>query len=195
MSEIEFIKDKIRQLLPPGPAWELEAGTTKEALIEAIADIYARIYQRTSILIRDSNPLYAAEMFESREAEAALPDPCWGGDATMLERHEGLIHRWRSRGGQSPAYYKALAESIGFSIEVEEYRHFQAGASHAGDKVSNDSWNHAWAVIASNEHIKDIMVAGFGSAGDPLKKWGNEMLECMIERYKPAHTTVLYKYM
>ena len=32
------------------------------------------------------------------------------------------------------------------------------------------------------------------AVSDPLRSWGNALLECLINRYKPAHTSVYFNY-
>ena len=31
-------------------------------------------------------------------------------------------------------------------------------------------------------------------AGEPLRSWGNNLLECTMERIKPAHTVLIFAY-
>jgi uncharacterized protein YmfQ (DUF2313 family) len=33
-----------------------------------------------------------------------------------------------------------------------------------------------------------------GRVSDPLAAWGNTLLECVMRRLKPAHTTLLFSY-
>jgi uncharacterized protein YmfQ (DUF2313 family) len=76
---------------------------------------------------------------------------------------------------------------------VREYREFRAGFSHAGDLLSNGDWVYAFTVHAPETTIRSFS-AGQGCAGEPLRTWGNERLECTIRRLAPAHAIVTFNY-
>ena len=59
--------------------------------------------------------------------------------------------------------------------------------------MTNDGWQFVWQVNAPEASIVEFD-AGRSSAGEPLRSWGNELLECVINRLKPAHTYVLFAY-
>ena len=90
-------------------------------------------------------------------------------------------------------YFEAVAAELGYQVTITEFFPFRAGASKAGDPAAGDAWAFAWQVNAPETTIWEFK-AGHSTAGEPLRTWGNEKLECVIERLKPAHTEVLFAY-
>lgn len=126
------------------------------------------------------------------ERVLGLPDQCAGGYAQALaERIAGALAKVRARGGQSRAYYIGVAKALGYDIKIREYRAAVAGRFAAGD-TCGEAWVHAWTVRCRSTTIREW---GAGScAGEPLRSWGNALLECVIRRLAPAHTIVTFSY-
>jgi uncharacterized protein YmfQ (DUF2313 family) len=185
-------REQLQALLPPGMAWTREAAAELTALLDAIAAEFSRIDARADDLTDEADPRTAKEMLTDWERIAGLPDACLGIPDTIKQRREVLTAKLVAQGGQSRAYFIALAESLGYEIQIREFFKFTAG-SPAGGALANDvSWRHTWQIDAPSTTIKHFS-AGSG-AGEPLSTWGNEMLECAIEKRKPAHTIVLFAY-
>jgi len=187
---------QLQALLPQGPAWPRDADAELTRLLAAWADEMARIDARAADLVEEADPRTTAELLADWERVAGLPDACveaLAGAQTTAQRRAALVGKLTTIGGQSAAYYIALAASLGYAITVTEFRPFRAGQSCAGDALTNDEWIFAWQVNAPETTIVDF-AAGRSCAGDPLRAWGNELLECVITRLKPAHTHVLFAY-
>ena len=187
---------QLQALLPQGPAWPREADAALTQLLAAWADELARVDGRAADLVEESDPRTTAELLADWERVAGLPDACvaaLAGTQTTTQRRAALVGKLTTIGGQSAAYYIALAASLGYTITVTEFAPFQAGHSAAGDPLSNDEWMFAWQVNAPEESIVEFS-AGRSCAGEPLRAWGNELLECVISRLRPAHTHVLFAY-
>lgn len=186
---------QLQALLPQGFAWPREADAALTKLLLAWADELARVDGRAADLIEEADPRTTAELLADWERVAGLPDPCveaLAGTQTTAQRRAALVAKLTTIGGQSAAYYIALAASLGYTITVTEFRPFVAG-SVAGDALTNDEWIFAWQVNAPAESIV-AFAAGRSCAGEPLRAWGNELLECVINRLRPAHTHVLFAY-
>ena len=54
------------------------------------------------------------------------------------------------------------------------------------------AWAFAWAVNATSTTVNELTVDD--TVDDPLAYWGNAILECVLERIKPAHTYVVFAY-
>lgn len=186
---------QLQALLPQGFAWPRQADAALTKLLLAWADEMARIDGRAVDLVDEADPRTTAELLADWERVAGLPDPCvaaLGVSQTAAQRRAALVAKLTTIGGQSAAYYIALAASLGYTITVTEFSPFQAG-SDAGDALTNDGWRFVWQVNAPEASIVEF-AAGRSSAGEPLRAWGNELLECVINRLRPAHTHVLFAY-
>ena len=193
-SETSVYLTQIQALLPVGGAWPRDAGATLTSLLTAVADEMARIHNRSADLVEESDPRGAVELIQDWETETGLPDACMAEVATVLQERRAAVHaKLTGRGGQSPAFYIGVAAALGFDITITEFRPFRAGMNAAGDAVRGFNWWHAWRVNAPETTIVSFR-AGSSAAGEPLRTWGNELLECAISRLKPAHTIVIFAY-
>jgi uncharacterized protein YmfQ (DUF2313 family) len=192
--------NSLRQLLPPGPAWQYEDAEVLAGLLLALADSYNRLHNRTCDLLREIIPDSTSEMLTDWERVAGLPDDCANPTATFEERRAALVSKLQLVGGQSPEYYVTLAASLGFAIEVFQYQPFTVGGSAVGDALTNNDdgvapygWQYVWRVKAVTQRLFAFR-AGLGRVGEPLRDWGNGQLECILNKWKPAHTVILFDY-
>ena len=184
----------LKQLLPPGPAMQFDGAETIEQILMALADSYNAVHDRSCDLLREMIPSSTVEMLPDWERVAGLPDDCDPGDATTLEaRRKALLARLGAVGGQSKDYFIALAALFGFTISIYEYNRFTAGHSTCGEALTNDDWHFTWRVKAESL-ITGRFRAGLGRAGEPLQVFGNEILECILNKWKPAHTYIIFDY-
>jgi uncharacterized protein YmfQ (DUF2313 family) len=185
-------RNQLQMLLPPGAAWTREAEADLTGLLEALAAELARVDQRGQDLLDEADPRTTSELLTDWERLAGLPDPCSGPLATIRERRDALLAKITGMGGQSRAYFIALAESLGYTIQIREYFPFVAGRSVGNNLANGDVWRHTWQVDAPAVTSKHFTIGS--AAGEPLRVWGNSLLEFAIGRRKPAHTMVLFAY-
>lgn len=182
---------QLQALLPPGAAWSREPQATLTQVLSALAAEFARLDARAEQLLVETDPRTTAELLADLERVAGLPDRCSGLDATTGERRAALVTRITTLGGQSPAYYVALAAAIGYDITVTEYVPHTV-ADDVDTPLIGELWLHWWQVTAPLDTVIEFTVQDFVT--DPLASWGNDSLECLIRRLKPAHTEVLFAY-
>lgn len=182
----------LRQLLPPGPAMQFDGADVISAVLLALGDSYNAVHDRSCDLLREVVPLTTVEMLPDWERVAGLPDDCAPETSTIEARRKALLSRLGAQGGQSRDFYIQLAASLGFAITITEYNPFVAG-SRAGDALSNDGWTFYWKVTAVTQTVFAFK-AGLGAAGEPLRDWGNDILECVLNKWKPAHTIIIFDY-
>lgn len=182
----------IQNLLPVGLAWPRQSATNMESFLEAISGEFMRVDTRVDDMLREAYPLTTSELLTDWERVTGLPEECEGLAETTQRRREAVHQKLSAIGGQSPGYYIDVAARLGYEITITEFSPFVAGDS-AGDSAWGDDWAYAWQVNAPEETVS-FFAAGEGSAGDPLASWGNQLLECVITRLKPAHTIVIFAY-
>ena len=170
---------------PRGPAWPEE-----DALLAALAEEFARIHNRLMDLLR--KPTHARRPSCCRLGTAlGLPDPCHTTPPTIQARRDAVVQKLVNVGGQTPAFFVDLAARIGYTITVTEFRPHtcEHDCEHG---VYDDPWAFAWQVVAPLDTIRDSTCED--SCEDPLRTWGNEVLECTLRRYQPAHTRLHFSY-
>jgi uncharacterized protein YmfQ (DUF2313 family) len=182
----------ILALLPQGKLWNVEPGSTLDQLILACAEELARLDQRSTELINEVFPDTTDELMADWERVAGLPDLCSGPLATYQQRRAALVSKLISTGGSTPQYFIEVAQALGFNATIQEFSPFVAGSA-AGDPLNSELWQFVWKMTSTLSGVFDFR-AGVSRAGEPLKSWGNAILECAISAIKPAHTTCLFAY-
>ncbi|PNQ94962.1 hypothetical protein C1S70_31390 (plasmid) [Azospirillum argentinense] len=178
-------------LRPTGPAWP-----TDDALLRALADGLARAHGRALALMDEADPRVTLEMLAAWERNAGLPDACTGPAVGLAERRRRLAAQLTARGGQSRAFFIALAADLGFpGCTITEFATFSCGsACDAALNSAGAGWLYAWRL---NVPAKAGAVAFTAASGcdEALRAWGSAVLECVIRRAAPAHTAVLVGYL
>ncbi len=194
MASAAEYKEQLKALLPPGQAFPRDTGTNIDSLLDGMSLELARVDARGSRLAVEANPSTASELLSDWERVAGLPDKCAGTlEATLQGRRNALVSKLASTGGQSPAYFIGVAKALGYEVTIEEFRPFRAGMSSSGDALTNGDWIYAWRVRAPAVSVISFR-AGRSAAGEPLRSWGNDTLECKLNQIKPAHTIALFAY-
>lgn len=194
MSTAAEYREQLKALLPPGQAFPRDPGTTLHDLLDGMSLELARVDDRASALPQEVNPNTTLELLPDWERVAGLPDKCSGAlEETLQGRRNALLAKLTSTGGQSADYFIQLAASLGYAVTIEVFRPFRAGRSAAGDVLSNGDWAFAWRI-----HAPDVTVipfrAGLSVAGERLRVWGSDTLECKIRQLAPAHTIPIFAY-
>ncbi len=177
MTSKQYLR-QLQALLPPGAAWTRQTDATLTKLLQGLADELARVDARCEQLVKEMDPRTVSEMISEWESDYGLPDSCTGQLATLAERRAVLAARVSAIGAASPAYFIALAASIGYTVTIDE---------------NVDSDQYKWRVNSSAVTVRSFR-AGQGRAGERLRTWGNTLLECIITKYSPAHTQVVFGY-
>jgi uncharacterized protein YmfQ (DUF2313 family) len=184
----------LADLLPRGWAWPRDPDTVLMRTFAGLAAEFARIHGRDCDLLTESYPGTALETLTDWERLCGLPDPCVAPPLTTLqERRAAVLARLASRGGQSRAYYIAVAAALGFDITITEFFAFRTGQNRAGDPVNGVAWCYTWRINAAEWTVWSFR-AGLSTAGEALRRWGNQRLVCAIEPLKPAHTILQFAY-
>lgn len=192
---VDYLR-QLQALLPMGAAWPREDDAVLTRLLAAAADELARVDARSAQLLAEADPRTTGEMLADWERNAGLPDQCVvlsGQTQGAVQRRTALVNRLTQLGGQSVAYFTRLAASYGYTVSISEYKPFRAGASRSGDQISNGDWAYAWKVSAPLNTVTPFR-SGQSVSGDAVAAWGNNALECVFARFKPAHTTIIFTY-
>lgn len=198
----------IFDLLPVGYAWVRDMKSMTSRILDVAAAEFARIHSRAENLINEADPRTASELLTDWERVCGLPDTCTATATTLQERRSAVHQKWTSRGGQSPKYWKDVANRLGYSVDVTEYRPFVCGLSECGlgeiegpestiviGMTDDLLIRFFWRVFVHGPRVT-WFECGAGECGkDPLAQiTAAEDLECQIRRLKPAHTELIFAY-
>jgi uncharacterized protein YmfQ (DUF2313 family) len=182
---------QLQQLLPRGAAWWLEPGTTLSNLLQGLAEELARIDGRAATLIEEWDPRTTAELLDDWERVYGLPDPCVGSNPSTAQRRASLVAKVMGLGGQTPAYFVAIAAALGFSITITELSPHDVD-DDVDAPLYGDEWAYAWQVNAPLSTVNEWSVDD--TVDDPLAWWTNLVLECVLLELKPAHTVIVFQF-
>ena len=185
---------QMQALMPRGMAWALAPLAWMTRLLAGLSEEFARIDARVRDLIGESDPRTTIEMLADWERTLALPDNCSNVLAPTLQgRRDDVLSKLVGIGGQSRAYYIAVAARLGYAITIEEFVPFRVGRSRVGNRVYSQDWTWVWRVNGPPVKITAFRV-GRSRMGERLRSWGNSALECRLTQIKPAHTRIIFSY-
>jgi len=168
--------ETLRNLFPVGATWRRPFPPVLDGLLLAIAAEGELILGRAEVL-RDveADPRTAVETLSDWERAYGLPDCAQDQPPSGEERRARLLEKVRNQGGSTIERIKAKAALVGYDVEI----------------VETDPYT--WEVHAAETTIHYFR-AGQGLAGDRLRTWGNEVLECVVTLLQPAHTVLVFVY-
>jgi uncharacterized protein YmfQ (DUF2313 family) len=181
----------IKGLFPKGKAFKFLSDKSLNSTVKAIALPFYRVDNRAKELIEEMNPLFTLELLPEWERVLGLPNSCSATeDVTIQERRFQVLSKLSIQGGQSKQFYINLIKSLGFNIEIKEHSPFVAGSSAGDDLANTTDWQFTWDVVVLEAAVY-YFVAG-SSAGESLRVFRNEIVQCFINQMKPAHTFVRF---
>ena len=199
VSSAEYLQ-MLKRLLPPGIAFPRQDVTSVWALLlECWAIELSRIDSRLDALVREDDPRISLECFTKWLEEWGEPDLCaglvTGLNDTILRQL--LLFKITTVGGQSRQFFADLAARFGYRIQIDELQRYTV-QSQVMDALWSEPKPFWWRVnILSGTSAEGSTVSAhtvIGGVNEALAWWGDQLIECLIERYKPAHSEVIYGY-
>jgi uncharacterized protein YmfQ (DUF2313 family) len=181
----------LQALLPRGRVWPRDPDATQTKVLSGLTPVFERLTARANNLLIDAFPGSTYELLPEWEATLGLPDPCAGTAPTTQQRVAQVVARVTASGGQSIAYYTAVAAALGYQITITQFVPSRFGKAF-GTLFGGTAWAFAWQVNAPTFTINTLQFGG--SFGTPFASWGNNVLQCELQRIAPAHTTLLFSY-
>ena len=198
-------------LLPQGAAWPREPDSVLMRLLSGQGAIWGDPVdaRAADLLEREADPRATLEMLADWERAFGLPEPCVQEPLTVEERRLALLQKMTGEGGQSRAWFYALAMSLGYVIRIVEFSPFMCGISRCGDtrRTGTHGEQFRWEIASTDIRFRWIVRVfgsrvswfrmGSGRCGvDPMVRISQaEDIECLFRRYKPAHTEIAFDYL
>jgi uncharacterized protein YmfQ (DUF2313 family) len=193
MADTDDYTRQLQQLLPQGPAWTRDPEALLTQLLAGLAAEFARLDARARLLLNEVDLTTTWEMLGDWERVMGLPDACTPVTGSIAERRAALIQKLATAGGQTPAFYVALAANLGFEIEIIEQDPAVDVYAPLLD-ISGGRWRLVWRVNVLTETDFSTFRVGVSRVGERLAEGGALDLECVIRRAAPAHTQVIFSY-
>lgn len=160
----------MKQLLPQGPAWQWEEGDEGRQFLRALGYEISRFECLGRDLLRERDPRKVFHLLDEYEEAYGLPGDC-ETPSTLAARRTVLLAKVRAQGGSSLAYFRAIADNLGYKIGIDHQVQLFTTLSTARDSLYGAEWVHWWQVAYEDGDLDDL-------------------LECRITAAKPAHTAV-----
>lgn len=209
-SKLAAYKDLLIKLLPKGRLWSPKDQPIFSDLLEATAQEPCRIDDRVKQMLLEVDTRTTDESLDTWEGVLGIPDECTADSQTNDERRQQLTQKLTNVGGLSVAFYEETNLNLGFVTKVENRVNFLAGRGRAGDPISNYFDEHfvagstagtplakwGWLYYFNVElpaTASEHFVAG-SVAGTPLRTFSNELIECTMNKLKPAHSGVTFTF-
>lgn len=181
---------QLQGLLPRGPAWPRETHAVTTRMLGALAAELARVDGRVDSLIAEADPRTTTEMLVDWERLFGLPDECLPEASTVAERRGRLVQKMVFQGGQSRQFFIDFLAALGYEgVTIDEFRPFRAN-SKCNAALNQGGWRYAWRInVPASSTAKRFNAVS--RANEPLTRFGDPGLACILAKYKPAHT-ILY---
>ena len=179
LTETDY-QQQLRQLLPPGPAFDLALQPDWAQIVAALAPELARVNGNGEALVLEMNPATATVLLPYWEGYLGLPDVCTvPGSQTLEERRQAVIDKLTATGAPQLSYYRRLGSQLDLAVEIEEFRPARVGLTSVGDFIYGAGWPWSWIASA------------------PVGAYGTEAaatLDCRLQRDAPEYTDVVLSY-
>ena len=171
---------QLKQLLPPGPAFNLELQPDLAQMLASLAPELARVDQNSEALLLELNPATATVLLPVWEGYLGLPDVCVvPGSQTLEERRAAVIAKLTATGAPQLSFYQRLGVQSGVPIQIEEFRPCRVGPASVGDFLYGDGWPWSW--------IASAPVEAFGTDAAAT-------LDCRLQQEAPEYTDVVLSF-
>ena len=187
----------LQALLPKGKAWNREEGSVLTEFLHGEGEEFARVDSRSDDLLIERDTRYATELLTDHEIDLGLPDECSPDSQTIQERRLAAHSKLIALGQQNPAYFIELALAYGWTVTITEYTPCWCGVGDCGDPCGDQENIFYWKVTIEFGGGGYVVYALSGSSecGDWIAYIpGSTAMVCSLEKYKPAHTVLIYDY-
>lgn len=183
--------DLLARLLPPvsydptAPDLAADLASEGAALDQALAD--------SDVIAQGVVPSFvAAQLLPDWERVCGLVP---AADSTIQQRMAAVIGKINEDGGLSIPYFKQLASSLGYTIDIVEPQPFRVDSSRIGDTLYVEDVIYVWQVVVKGApKLSYYFRVGQSAVGERLLSFSDPILEQTFQDLKPAHTFVYFSY-
>lgn len=187
---------QIDELLPRGPIWKRTPGSTLDAVLYALGREAARADARINQVLEEADPRTSVEELARWFDDYGIPSACLEAiaDPSQEQMRQELLAKITSNLGLTAAFFESLAGTLGYQAKVTTFTEHDVN-----DDVEHPLYEKQWTTvmtlgitIRANGNAEYLDVTW--GADEPLARWGNALLECVIRALAPAHVYVIFMY-
>ena len=193
---VENYRQMLVSLLPRGKIWNSfkERTSLGSKFLESFAVELNRCEAFLWKLPEEAFPDTTDLLFYRWLSAWGIPDDCVKAiysEISVSELRKQLILKILSMTYLSREFYVLIAESFGYSIQIEEPQIFTTESS-TEDQLYGPEAVFTWIVITKQKSLSYFDVSW--SSEDPLALWGDTAFECLMKALSPAHLSIWFKY-
>jgi len=191
-------KEQLNSLLPQGFLWDALASQEAnfQALLDALASEYERVDQLVETLPNEMDPRTVYDLLQEWENFSVPDDTCSVTDDVSLQGRRGILaSQYGDIGRPTLANIVERAADLGHQITITESQISKSGIMVSGEELSADPNNQFFFQVNVPIENAYAYVAGASESGEELGYWQPLNLECLLERIKPAHTSIFWNYL
>ncbi|PWD89606.1 hypothetical protein DC081_09155 [Ignatzschineria cameli] len=182
------------KLLPNGLAWNKSSGNVIKKLFSGLAKMWAEIDAEANRALNETNPQWSTLMLPEWEDLLGLPE-CNQTGQTIEERRDAAGYKWHLKGSLNPYFYMEwLAEAFGYEVTIVAYHqhHCLRACNYPLYTRREESRDDVYVYIKSKNPQRYFNVQDH--ANDPLRIGATNIVECILNKYKPAHVELMFQY-
>lgn len=183
----------LKQLLPAGPAWNLDDNCFFSKMLTLASLEFARLDADISVLINESDPQTASNTLDDWFYQWGIPDECYSDETDYEELRKELLFKIRTLGLTFVELVPVIGQACGYSNVYLDTAELFTVASNCDDLLYNSSWSSWFWTVSANEENQQFFTVD-GKANEYLSTWGNKKFECLVKHFTPAYTGVIFKY-
>ncbi len=177
--------------MPRGLAWPRDQDALQVQVANALALTASRVQSRANALLVDAFPATSIELLPTWEQSLGLPDPCMAPNPSIAQRQQRVVAALTLLGGQSAAYMRSVAAALGYTVTITTFKPAVYG-DYYGRDYAGTAWAYTWRVtVPALVRVNATYGAYYG---DYYSSWGSSVLECVLNKIKPAHTVLQFAY-
>ena len=186
----------VNTLLPRGLIWNRKKGGVLDSILFSLSSEAARVDARARALVDESDPRTSVEELQRWFDDHGIPSECVAAiaDPSLEQMRQELIAKITSNSGLTAKYFEELAGVLGYSAKVTTFEEHHV--EHDVEMpLADEKWIPVFTlgITISNDSGFDEFTTEW-DAEQPLARWGNSLLECLIKALAPAHVEVIFIY-
>lgn len=181
-------------LLPTGPAWPRDPTAVLQLVINGFSLIWGDTVetQAATLLVTESDPRTTNILLPDWERAFGLPDNCLPVTTDVAQRQLNLVGKMTFIGRQDRQFFIDQCAAHGQTASIREYSPYQCGISGVGDTTNIDPdglGSYRWGLgPPENRFYWTFTVTALTAS------WVGNDFFCLANRWKPAHTQVVFDY-
>ena len=187
-------KEVSHKLLPKGLAWRNMLNGSFGCLLSGLSKTWSQLDYDANQALSEMNPQWSSVMLPEWEELLNLPE-CNQTGQTLTERQNAAGYKWHLKGSLNPNFYMEwIKDAFGYEIEIVTYHqhHCLRGCNYPLYTSREDTRGDVHVYIRGASAYRYFTVQD--RANDPLIIGSTSIVECILNKYKPAHVELVFHY-